>query len=108
MLPVRAARPLARLCGLHRRDPAVDPVALPEETAQSAGQNFDVKRGAAAEHASALRLQHSERIAGKRIILYDDICTTGLQLNAVARRLCEDWGAISVVGVVLARQPWGY
>ena len=45
---------------------------------------------------------------GKRIILYDDICTTDLQLNAVAGRLRKEWGAVSVVGVVLARQPWGY
>ena len=102
----------AALQDFHDRWPFDDPdsptLEKEEETAQSAGQNFDVKRGAAAEHASALRLQHAERVAGKRIILYDDICTTGLQLNAVARRLCEDWGAVSVVGVVLARQPWGY
>ena len=79
-----------------------------KETAQSAGKTFDQKRSAAAEHATALRLQHPERIARKRIILYDDICTTGLQLNAVAKRLREDWGANSVVGVVLARHPWRY
>lgn len=89
-------------------DPDSPTLVKEEETAQSAGQMFDVKRRAATEHASALQLRHSERISGSRVILYDDICTTGLQLNAVARRLREEWGAVSVVGVVLARQPWGY
>ena len=103
---------LAALQDFHDRWPFDHPdspaLAKDEETAQSAGKTFDQKKGAAAEHAAALRLQHPERIAGKRIILYDDICTTGLQLNAVSRRLREDWGAVSVVGVVLARHPWRY
>ena len=51
-------------------------------------------------------LRHPDRIDGSRVIVYGDICTTGLQLNEVARRLRE-WGAVSVHGVVLARQPWG-
>lgn len=77
-------------------------------TIQSAGQLFENKRRAAAEHTAALQVHHPERIAGKRIILYDDICTTGLQLNSVAGRLRNEWGAVSVVGVVLARQSWSY
>ena len=89
-------------------DPHTPAIDKEQGTAQSAGKTLNQKRDAAVEHAAALRLQHPERIAGKRIILYDDICTTGLQLNAVARRLRKEWGAVSVVGVVLARQPWGY
>ncbi|WP_419927299.1 ComF family protein, partial [Candidatus Poriferisocius sp.] len=54
----------------------------------------------------ALRLLRPELIDGKQIVIYDDICTTGLQLNAVAR-LLREWGAESVCGIVLARQPWG-
>jgi len=75
------------------------------KTAQSARENFQGKQNAAQEHADALELRHPDRINGSRIIAYDDICTTGLQLNAVAQRLRE-WGAASVHGVVLARQPW--
>ena len=76
-----------------------------EETPRSAGQNFAGKREAAREHAQALQLRHPDRIDGVRVVIYDDICTTGLQLNRVAQRLRE-WGAASVHGIVLARQPW--
>ena len=89
-------------------DPNSPTLVKEKETAQSAGKAFDQKQQAATEHAAALQLQHPERITGSRVILYDDICTTGLQLNTVAGRLREEWGAVSVVGVVLARQPWSY
>lgn len=75
------------------------------DTAQSAGKDLPGKQSAALEHGNALVLRHPNRIDGSRVIVYDDICTTGLQLNEVARRLRE-WGAVSVHGVVLARQPW--
>ena len=84
-------------------DPAIVKTAA---TAKSAGQDLLGKRAAAREHGEALVLRHPDRIYGSRVIVYDDICTTGLQLNEVARRLRE-WGAVSVHGVVLARQPWG-
>ena len=74
-------------------------------TTQSAGGSYPEKQRAAREHAEALRLVRRDLIEGQRIVVYDDICTTGLQLNAVARRLRE-WGAESVCGIVLARQPW--
>ncbi len=75
------------------------------DTTQSAGKDLPGKQSAALEHGNALVLRHPDRIDGSRVIVYDDICTTGLQLNEVARRLRE-WGAVSVHGVVLARQPW--
>lgn len=75
-------------------------------TSRSAGRGFAGKQDAAREHGNALELRHPGRIRGKRVIVYDDICTTGLQLNEIARRLRE-WGAVAVHGVVLARQPWG-
>ncbi len=78
----------------------------PTDTMQSAGKSIGEKQEAATQHAEALRLRHPERIKGKRVVVYDDICTTGLQLNAVARKM-RDWGAESVCGIVLARQPWG-
>ena len=65
------------------------------DTAQSAGKDLRGKQSAALEHGNALVLRHPNRI--------DDICATSLHLNAVARHLRE-WGAVSVHGVVLARQ----
>ena len=76
-----------------------------EETPRSAGQNFSGKREAAREHAQALQLRHPDRIDGMRVVIYDDICTTGLQINRVVQRL-RQWGAASVHAIVLARQPW--
>jgi predicted amidophosphoribosyltransferase len=45
-------------------------------------------------------------VVGQRIIVIDDVFTTGNTLNAVARRLREA-GAAAVAGITLARQPWG-
>jgi len=42
----------------------------------------------------------------KTVLLIDDICTTGTQLNAVAECLLDQGGAARVEGVVLARAPW--
>ena len=89
-------------------DPTTDPtVTKTTTTATSANQNFEGKQNAARQHADALTCRHPDRITDRHIIVYDDICTTGLQLNEVARRLRE-WGAASVHGVVLGRQPWTY
>jgi predicted amidophosphoribosyltransferase len=40
------------------------------------------------------------------VLVYDDICTTGGQLDAVAGCLHDQGGAARVEGVVLARAPW--
>lgn len=78
-----------------------------EPTEQAAGQRLEGKKRAAKEHAKALELNpRTNRIEGKRVVVYDDICTTGHQLNEVARRLKDEWGAIKVYGIVLARHPW--
>ena len=74
-------------------DDTYDPAIIKTtDTAQSAGKDLPGKQSAALEHGNALVLRHPDRIDGSRIIVYDDICTTGLQLNAVAQRLRE-WGA---------------
>jgi predicted amidophosphoribosyltransferase len=44
-------------------------------------------------------------VDGRAVLLYDDIFTDGLNLNAVAKKLLEA-GAAQVCGVTLARQPW--
>ena len=87
-------------------DSAGDPaITKNRETRRAAKQPLAVKKEAAKEHAGALVLEHPDRIEGKRVVVYDDICTTGYQLNEVARRL-KCWGATKVYGIVLARHPW--
>lgn len=53
---------------------------------------------------AALRIPSRTRIAGKRILVYDDVFTDGITLNEVARCL-RNAGAADVCGVTLCRQP---
>lgn len=55
---------------------------------------------------AALHVPDRRAVVGRRIMVYDDVFTTGTTLNTVARRLREA-GAASVRGLALARQPWG-
>ncbi|MBN1221024.1 MAG: ComF family protein [Anaerolineae bacterium] len=45
---------------------------------------------------------NSQQLAGQRVLLIDDVCTTGSTLDACAAAL-KDSGAISVWGLTLAR-----
>jgi predicted amidophosphoribosyltransferase len=85
-----------------------DPRALvkAELTSKSAANSAAAKRASAAELQSALRLSEPNRVEGRRILVYDDVCTTGSQLNTVAGVLMDEGGAASVEGIVLARAPW--
>jgi predicted amidophosphoribosyltransferase len=76
------------------------------DTAKSAGQSAAAKRASAAALYDALRIPDSVRTAGRRIFVFDDICTTGSQLDAVARRLLDDGQAAHVRALVLGRGPW--
>ena len=73
-------------------------------TPRSAGQNYAAKRAAAA----ALRdvLEVTADVRGLNVLVFDDVCTTGSQLDVAAAVLLEA-GARSVEGLVLARTPWG-
>lgn len=75
-------------------------------TAKSAGSAASAKRAAALELRSVLAITNAGLVAGKRILIYDDVCTTGAQLNEVAGCLFDDGGAVEVKAVVLARAPW--
>ena len=75
-------------------------------TARSAAATARAKREAAGELRSALSVTDPARMAGRRILVYDDICTTASQLDAVADCLLTDGHAATVEGLVLARAPW--
>jgi len=64
------------------------------------------KRAAADELRSALAIPDPARTAGRRVLVYDDVCTTASQLNAVADCLLAEGGAARVEALVLARAPW--
>ena len=85
-----------------------DPPAIIKTSAteKSARNVASAKRASAAELRRALVIPDRSRVEGRRILVYDDVCTTGSQLNAVAACLIDDGGADSVSGIVLARAPW--
>lgn len=76
------------------------------ETPKSAAHTADAKRAAARSLGDALSITAVKRLEGLRILVYDDVCTTGAQINAVADYLVRQGAAASVEAVVLARAPW--
>jgi predicted amidophosphoribosyltransferase len=82
------------------------PWALTKSNATPSGANqpWSIKNERAALHAAAITVDVDD-VGGKRVLVYDDLFTTGLQLHHVGRRLLEH-GATSVDGLVLARAPW--
>jgi predicted amidophosphoribosyltransferase len=82
----------------------------PIDTPASAGKGMQAKLEAANAHAQALQLaaglDAGPPLHGARILLVDDIFTTGAQLHAVGQRFLSS-GAHRVDGLVLARRPWG-
>ncbi len=75
-------------------------------TLKSADAQAWSKRVTGNELRAALRVPDPARTAGKFTLVYDDVCTTGTQLDAVATRLLDNGGAARVEAVVLARAPW--
>ena len=85
-----------------------DPQAIikTQPTEKSAGRTAAAKRAAARELRSVLAMPDPARTAGRSILVFDDVCTTGSQLNAVADCLLEDGKAANVRALVVARAPW--
>jgi len=76
------------------------------QTLQSADGQAWSKRASGSELREAVRIPDPRRTQGKFVVIYDDICTTGTQLNALAACLLDEGGAARVEGIVLARAPW--
>jgi predicted amidophosphoribosyltransferase len=87
----------------HIDEPGHPTLSKTRLTSSSAGNTADAKREAATELHDALQLNYS--VAGKRVLVFDDLTTTGSQLNTIAGYLL-DQGAEAVEGLVLARAPW--
>ncbi|MGB6457355.1 MAG: hypothetical protein WBH47_23030 [Streptosporangiaceae bacterium] len=75
-------------------------------TLKSADAQAWSKRVTATELRDALAVPDPGRTAGRFILVYDDICTTGGQLDAIAGCLLDEGGAERVEGLVLARALW--
>lgn len=75
-------------------------------TLRSADAQAWSKRVTGRELRGALAVPDAARTTGKFILVYDDVCTTGTQLDAVAGCLLDEGGAARVEGVVLARASW--
>lgn len=74
-------------------------------TPKSAGLPEADKAGVANALPSLMEVHRPDLVRGRRVVVYDDVCTTGRQLDALAR-LLKDHGAARVEGLVLARTPW--
>jgi predicted amidophosphoribosyltransferase len=75
-------------------------------TLRSADGQAWSKRVTGTELRDAVEVTDPGRIAGCFVLVYDDICTTGSQLDAIAGCLLDNGGAARVEGLVLARAPW--
>ncbi|MGA2759790.1 MAG: hypothetical protein ABSF08_05670 [Candidatus Cybelea sp.] len=76
-----------------------------KQTASMKGKTWPQREQIAVDELrSAFSITDVERTRGRRIIVFDDLYTTGHTLNEVARCLMLDGEARSVTGVSLARQ----
>ena len=78
-----------------------------KETPRLVGQPGFAARATIAEtyFGPALEVTNPPAVAGKRVLVFDDVFTSGLTLREVTRKLTEA-GTLSVGGIVLARQPF--
>jgi predicted amidophosphoribosyltransferase len=96
--PARASWPF------DRQTPAAIVKTAP--TLRSADAQAWAKKSVRHDLAAALAVPDPARTSGRFILVYDDVCTTGTQLDTVAACLLDQGGAARVEGVVLARAPW--
>ena len=87
---------------------ALDPPVLVKTgpTPALVGLRWSARRDVCRDEVpKVLHVPDPGRVSGRRVLVYDDVFTDGLNLNAVAAKLREA-GAVQVCGVTLARQPW--
>ncbi len=77
-----------------------------QATLKSADGQAWYKRVSGNELRDALHVPLPGRTAGRYVLVYDDVCTTGTQLDAVAGCLLDQGGAARVEAIVLARALW--
>jgi predicted amidophosphoribosyltransferase len=84
----------------------LDPPRLTKirETTSSAGGDYPAKLAAADELLDAV-IVDGDGLEGRRVLVVDDVATTCLQLDRIAR-LLKAAGAARVDAVVLARRRW--
>jgi len=75
-------------------------------TLKSADAQIWSKRVSGNELRAALRVTDRSRTTGRFVLVYDDICTTGTQLDVLAGCLFDQGQAARVEAVVLARATW--
>lgn len=88
-------------------DPDSPALIKKHETKKSAsgGVQWQDKLQAAQGHAEALKFRRS--VESERILLIDDVFTTGATFHTVGKRLMTEGKATEVRGLVLARVPFG-
>lgn len=94
------ARALSRLSGL----PALPDALARGRRTESLGTHSARERAALLEGAITVRPGRAARIAGRRVLLVDDVMTSGATASACARAL-KAVGATSVDVLVAARVP---
>lgn len=97
------ARPTAR-----PRIPLDDltPPFLTRRRPQSGRRTGSERRRWAAIRGSVALAYPTRLLRGARVLIVDDVMTSGATVGECARVILEDGGADSVDAVVLARQPW--
>lgn len=91
------ARELCRLTGLPVEEDEL--LRLRNSRAQVGARDSDERRS----NVLGAFGYRSEKLRGRRVLLIDDVCTTGATLNSCAVAL-KKGGAVSVWGLVLARE----
>jgi predicted amidophosphoribosyltransferase len=104
VLRAAAAADAARRWSFDTATPAA--IVKTRPTLKSADAQAWSKRVTANELREALAVPDPGRTAGRYVLVYDDVCTTGGQLDAIAGCLLDEGGARRVEGLVLARAPW--
>lgn len=95
---------LARAVGRLAQRPAIADALLRQRATASLGEKSATERAAEVAGAFTVRPSRAHRIAGKRVLLIDDVMTSGATANACASALLAA-GAATVDVLVAARVP---